>query len=113
MQRGRAEDNPRNPTRRSEPALPGEDRPTGEQGGKPQEQQDKPKPALRDRLREHWVLSTVGVCVLLIAAVGGLLYWLSVRDYEWTDDAFFAVRCFLVFLFFFFFFFVVFENENL
>jgi multidrug resistance efflux pump len=33
---------------------------------------------------------------LLVAALGGLLYWLSVRDYESTDDAFIAARNFSI-----------------
>ncbi|WP_414644797.1 HlyD family secretion protein [Bradyrhizobium sp.] len=42
------------------------------------------------------MLSVAGAGVLLIAAIGGLLYWLSVRDYEWTDDAFIAARSFSI-----------------
>lgn len=57
----------------------------------------KPKtPSLRDRLREHWLLATVGAIVLIAALVGGLLYWLEVRHYEATDDAFVAARSFSV-----------------
>ena len=92
-QHGRAEDKPRPPTRRSEPSLPSEDRSTGEQDGTTR---DKPNPSLRDRLREHWVLSSAGACVLVIAATGALLYWLDVRHYEWTDDAFVAARSFSI-----------------
>ncbi len=51
---------------------------------------------MRDRLREHWILSLAGACLLLIAAASTLLYWLDVRDYEWTDDAFIAARSFSV-----------------
>lgn len=53
-------------------------------------------PSLRDRLREHWLLATVGAIVLLAALIGGLLYWLQVRHYESTDDAFVAARSFSV-----------------
>ncbi|WP_247985185.1 HlyD family secretion protein [Bradyrhizobium sp. 186] len=57
-------------------------------------------PSLRDRLREHWLLAAVGAIVLLAACVGGLiywlLYWLQVRHYESTDDAFVAARSFSV-----------------
>ena len=42
------------------------------------------------------MLAIVGVCVLLIALVGGLAYWLNVRHFESTDDAFVAVRSFSV-----------------
>ncbi|WP_431201882.1 biotin/lipoyl-binding protein [Bradyrhizobium betae] len=53
-------------------------------------------PSLRDRLREHWLIATVGAVVLIAALVGGLLYWLEVRHYESTDDAFIAARSFSV-----------------
>ena len=33
---------------------------------------------------------------MLVVAIGGLLYWLSVRDYESTDDAFVAARSFSI-----------------
>lgn len=57
----------------------------------------KPKtPSLRERLRAHWLLATVGAVVLIAALVGGLLYWLDVRHYESTDDAFVAARSFSV-----------------
>jgi membrane fusion protein, multidrug efflux system len=51
---------------------------------------------VRDRLREHWLLAAVSSCLLVIAAIAGLLYWLSVRNYESTDDAFIAARSFSV-----------------
>jgi membrane fusion protein (multidrug efflux system) len=57
---------------------------------------EKPAPSLRDRLREHWLLATAGALVLIAAIVGGLLYWLEVRHYESTDDAFVAARSFSV-----------------
>jgi membrane fusion protein (multidrug efflux system) len=47
-------------------------------------------------LREHWLLVTVMTCLLLVAAIGGLSYYFSVRDYESTDDAFVAARSFAV-----------------
>jgi membrane fusion protein (multidrug efflux system) len=47
-------------------------------------------------LREHWILVTAVACLLLVAAIGGLAYWLSVRNYESTDDAFVAARSFSV-----------------
>jgi membrane fusion protein (multidrug efflux system) len=61
-----------------------------------QDQIAKRPSSLRDRLHEHWLLVTVMTCLLLVAAVGGLSYWLSVRDYESTDDAFVAARSFSV-----------------
>jgi membrane fusion protein (multidrug efflux system) len=63
-----------------------------EAGTKPQET----TPSLRQRLREHWILASVATGVLLVAVIGGLAYWLSVRDYESTDDAFVAARSFSV-----------------
>lgn len=40
------------------------------------------------------MLSIAAACLLLAAIVGGLLYWLDVRQYETTDDAFVAARSF-------------------
>ena len=54
------------------------------------------KPSFRDRLRQHPVVTTVVVCALIAAAIGALLYWLDVRHYESTDDAFIAARSFSV-----------------
>jgi membrane fusion protein (multidrug efflux system) len=51
---------------------------------------------LRDGLREHWRLATLGMCVLLIALISGVAYWLDIRHYESTDDAFIAARSFSV-----------------
>jgi membrane fusion protein (multidrug efflux system) len=62
----------------------------------PPKADDKSKPSFRDRLREHWILASVAACLLLIAVIGGLLYWLSIRDYESTDDAFIAARSFSI-----------------
>jgi membrane fusion protein (multidrug efflux system) len=73
------------------PKSPIEDRKAGDK-----QQTAKPPPSLRNRLREHWLLASVATCLLVIAAIGGLLYWLSVRDYETTDDAFVAARSFSV-----------------
>ena len=64
---------------------------TRDQSGKP----DK-TPSLRERLAEHWLLTTVVAIVLIAALVGGLLYWLEARHYESTDDAFVAARSFSV-----------------
>src|SRR5947207_15074940 len=36
------------------------------------------------------------MCALLIALIGGLVYWLNVRHYESTDDAFIAARSFSI-----------------
>lgn len=56
----------------------------------------KQTPSLGDRIREHWLLAAVGAVVLVAALIGGLLYWLEVRHYESTDDAFIAARSFSV-----------------
>lgn len=79
-------------TTRAEQSQPPEDRQTN------RETRDAAKPpaSVRDRLREHWLLASVATCLLLAAAIGGVLYWLSVRDYESTDDAFVAARSFAV-----------------
>ncbi|MHC2462531.1 HlyD family secretion protein [Bradyrhizobium embrapense] len=66
-----------------------------EHSSSPQQETDR-KPPVRDRLREHWMLATAGACLLLIALVGGVAYWLNVRHYESTDDAFIAARSFAV-----------------
>jgi membrane fusion protein (multidrug efflux system) len=92
-QRGRAEERPQRPTTPPDKPAAAERSQAEAQDGT---QKDKPKPSLGQRLREHWLLSTAAVGVLLIAGVGALLYWLSVRDYEWTDDAFIAARSFSV-----------------
>jgi membrane fusion protein (multidrug efflux system) len=47
-------------------------------------------------LREHWLLATIAAVLLMAALVGGLLYWLDMRHYESTDDAFVAARSFSV-----------------
>ena len=52
--------------------------------------------SLWDRLRDHWIVTTIGAGVLLIAMIGGFVYWLNVRHYESTDDAFIAARSFSV-----------------
>jgi membrane fusion protein (multidrug efflux system) len=50
----------------------------------------------RDRAQEHWMLATLGAGVLLVALIGGLVYWLNARHFESTDDAFVAARSFSV-----------------
>jgi membrane fusion protein (multidrug efflux system) len=54
------------------------------------------KPSWRQRLREHWMLASLAACVLLIALIGGFAYWLQIRHFESTDDAFVAARSFPV-----------------
>jgi len=64
--------------------------------GKPRDASDKAPRSLRDRAREHWLLLTFAGSLVLIALISGLAYWLDVRDYESTDDAFIAARSFSV-----------------
>jgi len=90
-ERNSSAEQPRLPATRSE-QLPPKDR-------KPNEKtQDKatPSPSLRERVREHWLLVTVASCLLLLAVIGATAYWLSIRNYESTDDAFIAARSFSV-----------------
>jgi membrane fusion protein (multidrug efflux system) len=42
------------------------------------------------------MLATVAACVVVVALVAGLLYWLDIRHYESTDDAFVAARSFSI-----------------
>ncbi|MBV8924156.1 MAG: HlyD family secretion protein [Bradyrhizobium sp.] len=85
------------PVPRPEQLPPPKDRPKDRQSGdKQQEAAAKPPSSLRDRLRDHWRLASVAACLLLVAVIGGLAYWLSVRNYESTDDAFIAARSFSV-----------------
>ncbi|MCC8981450.1 HlyD family secretion protein [Bradyrhizobium acaciae] len=81
-----------------EPRQPGrtpEQKSRPDRASSPQQDADR-KPSMRDRLREHWILASAGACLLLLALVGGTAYWLNVRHYESTDDAFVAARSFAV-----------------
>jgi membrane fusion protein (multidrug efflux system) len=89
--RGPSAEKPGLPVPRPEQLPPPQDRKTAA----PPPKTDT-KPSLRERLRQHWLLATVAACVLVVAVIGGLLYWLSVRDYESTDDAFVAARSFSI-----------------
>lgn len=91
-QRGRAEETPRSPVERPERSPPS-GRPAGEQG---HTSSDREKRSLRGQLRQHWILASALTCLLLVALAGALLYWLDVRDYESTDDAFIAARSFSI-----------------
>ena len=69
----------------------------GRTGDAPQGARDVPKgQPLRERLRDHWRVAAIAASVVLIALTGGIAYWLQVRDYESTDDAFVAARSFSV-----------------
>ena len=54
------------------------------------------KPSLRDRLRAHPWLTATGIIVAIVVLIGAIAYWLNVRHYETTDDAFIAARSFSV-----------------
>lgn len=62
----------------------------------PQEEEDAPKPTIGARLRQHWLLSTIGFVVLVAAIAFGGIYWLNARHFESTDDAFVDARSFSV-----------------
>ncbi len=93
--RGPSADQPRPIDRRSEQPAPELDRQT-DQAKPAQRSEPEHKPSLRDRLRAHPWFTAAGLVVVLAAAAGGLAYWLNVRHYETTDDAFIAARSFSV-----------------
>jgi membrane fusion protein, multidrug efflux system len=64
----------------------------GKTGERPQDAGGTP----RDKLREHWRLVTIAACLVLVALIGGTAYWLKIRNFETTDDAFIAARSFSV-----------------
>ncbi len=76
------------------------DQPARQQDRKPSEPSrdaaGKSPRSLKDRLREHWLVTTAAGLVCLVALIGGVAYWLDTRNYEWTDDAFVAARSFSV-----------------
>ncbi|MDB5655204.1 MAG: HlyD family secretion protein [Tardiphaga sp.] len=57
---------------------------------------EAPKPSMAERMRQHWLLTAIAAVVLVVAIVGGILYWLEARHYESTDDAFVDARVFSV-----------------
>jgi membrane fusion protein, multidrug efflux system len=54
------------------------------------------KPTWHQRLREHWIAVSAGLCLAVVAIVAGVVYWLNARHFESTDDAFVAARNFSV-----------------
>lgn len=54
------------------------------------------RPSLRERLRQHRVLTAIGVVALVVCIAFGIVYWLNARHYETTDDAFIDARSFSV-----------------
>jgi membrane fusion protein (multidrug efflux system) len=59
-------------------------------------QTERAPQSLGQRLRQHWVLAAAVVGVAAIVFTAGLIYWLSIRNYESTDDAFVAARSFSI-----------------
>jgi membrane fusion protein, multidrug efflux system len=50
------------------------------------------RPSLRERARRHPLLVAAAAVAAAIAVVAGVLWWLSARQYESTDDAFIDAR---------------------
>ncbi len=93
-ERGPSAERPEQLERRSDqPPAREQNRKTGDG---PRDAGDKAPPSLRDRLREHWIAVSVAAILFLVALIGGTAYWLNVRNYESTDDAFIAARSFSV-----------------
>jgi len=89
-ERGPCAEKPRSPESRPEQSPPPNDRRENQAEG------ENKAPSWRERWREHRLLLTTAACVVLIAIAGGLLYWLSIRNYESTDDAFVTARSFSI-----------------
>ncbi len=53
---------------------------------------DRPKPSLRERLRQHPYVATIAGIAIVIALAGLFVWWLHARNYELTDDAFIDTR---------------------
>jgi membrane fusion protein (multidrug efflux system) len=87
-------DNHQPPKDRSAPAESRDSqKPSAEQAD---DKPAKPKPSLGQRLRQHWILTSIGVVILVVAIIAGILYWLDARHFESTDDAFIDARSFSV-----------------
>ncbi|QKC83578.1 HlyD family secretion protein [Mesorhizobium sp. NZP2077] len=59
---------------------------------RPDGQPEKPRPSLLSFPRRHPFISIAILIVLLLAAIGLVLWWLNARQYESTDDAFIDAR---------------------
>jgi len=91
--RGPSAEKPTLPAHRPEQLPSPDDRRVSE---RQQDAGGKPPRSFRDQLRDHSVLAAVASCLLLVAVIGGIAYWLAVRNYETTDDAFVAARSFSI-----------------
>lgn len=60
------------------------------------EEHEPPKPSIAERMRQHWLLTTIIAIALVAALVFGIMYWLHARHFESTDDAFVDARSFSV-----------------
>ncbi|MEH2522526.1 MULTISPECIES: HlyD family secretion protein [unclassified Bradyrhizobium] len=91
QERGPSADTTRQPERRPQQT------PELARGAEAEQAESSPgKPSWRERLREHWIPASLAACLLLIALIGGVAYWLQARHFESTDDAFVAARSFSV-----------------
>ena len=79
-----------------QPSPDSDDQDDAEKAVDDTDHESETKPSLRDRLRQHWKLTALGVIVLLVAVAFGIVYWLNARHYESTDDAFVDARSFSV-----------------
>jgi membrane fusion protein (multidrug efflux system) len=80
----------------SEKAPQPKGRPAKSDSGQDRGSRQAQKPSLRDRLQQHWMLATAAACAVVVGLVVGLLYWMDIRHYESTDDAFVAARSFSI-----------------
>ncbi len=76
-------------SRRDEPPA-NEARKTEERAPEKSEQDEtlEKKPSAGEWMRAHPKMVIIAVIVLILAIVGGILWWLDARQYENTDDAF-------------------------
>lgn len=49
--------------------------------------EEKPRTGPLDLIKKHRVLAAIGALVVIVAIIGGVLWWLDARHYETTDDA--------------------------
>src|SRR5215831_10482520 len=78
---------------RARSEIPAEEQPRGrhdrqDHGASPQQDSD----SWRSRLRRHAIIASAGAVIVIAAIVAGVIWWLSARQYESTDDAFIDAR---------------------